>query len=114
MLRDKKPDPTELLQGHNARWGPMHTVCMPPVPVAAAGSRRAPALALIWSVLVLAGAAAGTADADDSTTAKPKASSFAPHHSKSHVYGAPVSKPIMHKRKKRKPPAAAAPAEPIK
>lgn len=112
MLRDEKPGPTRLLQDHNGRWGPMYTVSMPPIPVAAC-SRRAPALALIWSVLVLAGAAAGTADADDSTTAKPGESSFAPHHSKSHVYGAPVSKPILHKRKKRKPPAPA-PPEPIK
>ena len=91
----------------------MYTVSMPPVPVAAC-FRRAPALALIWGVLVLTGAAAGTADADDSTTAKPKASSLAPHHSRRHVYGTPVSKPILHKRKKRKPPAAAVPAEPIK
>jgi hypothetical protein len=66
------------------------------------------------SVLVLAGPAAATPGAGDSATAKPKASSFAPHHTKSHVHGTPVSKPIAHKRKKRKPPAAAAPAEPIK
>ncbi|HEX4619729.1 MAG TPA: hypothetical protein VH135_08355 [Steroidobacteraceae bacterium] len=66
------------------------------------------------SVLVLTGAAAATPGAGDSAAAKPKASSFAPHHPKSRVYGTPVSKPIAHKRKKRKPPAAAAPAEPIK
>jgi hypothetical protein len=59
-------------------------------------------------------AAAGTAFAAPPTDKKPKASSFAPRHTKSHVYGTPVSKPILHKRKKRTPPAAPAPAEPIK
>jgi hypothetical protein len=40
---------------------------------------------------------------------KPKASSFAPHHTTNHVYGAPVGKPILHKHKK--PARAAQPAD---
>jgi hypothetical protein len=67
-------------------------------------------------VLVLAGAASAAAGADDSSTAKPKASSFAPHHTQSHVYGTPIAKPILHKRKKHTQPPAPAngPAAPIK
>ncbi len=57
------------------------------------------------------GASAAT---DSASAAPPKPSSFAPHHTRSHVYGAPVSKPILHKRRKRTPPAAPAPARPIK
>lgn len=68
----------------------------------------------VVSLLVLAGAATATAAADDSKTAKPKASSFAPHHTKSHIYGTPIAKPILHKRKKRTPPPATGPAAPIK
>jgi hypothetical protein len=70
---------------------------------------------IAWAVLFL-GAAAATAAGDSADRKRPKASSFAPHHTRSHVYGTPVSKPILHKRKKRKPPAvpAGAPAEPIK
>lgn len=86
------------------------------------GAPNLPKAAAVWLVaglLALVAAASATAapaGSDDSKTAKPKASSFAPHHSKSHVYGAPVSKPILHKRKKHKPPAApgGAPPEPIK
>ena len=38
-------------------------------------------------------------------SAHPKASSFAPHgHSKSHVYGAPISAPILHNRKPARKP----------
>jgi hypothetical protein len=63
-------------------------------------------------------AAAGSAGADPASDTRPKAkaSSFAPRHSRSHVYGAPVSKPILHKRKKSAHPAAPAtgPAAPIK
>lgn len=61
-------------------------------------------------------AVAGAALADPQTDKKPKASSFAPHPTKSHVYGTPISKPILHKQKKRPKPAApaAAPAAPIK
>ena len=62
-------------------------------------------------------AASGTAGAGADPTANPtppKPSSFAPHHTKSHVYGTPISKAIVHRRKKHKPPAAPAPAEPIK
>jgi hypothetical protein len=69
-----------------------------------------PAAALILAALGVA----GTALADSPTDKKPKASSFAPHHTSSHVYGTPVSKPILHKRKKRPPHAAPASAEPIK
>jgi len=73
------------------------------------------AAALAWCAFILAAVAvAGTALADPPADQKPKASSFAPRHSNSHVYGTPVSKPILHKRKKRPPPAAPASAEPIK
>jgi len=72
-----------------------------------------PALAACALVLT-ALAPAGHALADPPTDTRAKPSSFAPRHSKSHVYGAPIQKPIVHKRKKRKPPAAPAPVEPIK
>jgi hypothetical protein len=83
------------------------------------GARRPSARWLAACALVLAAlAAAGSAAADPpaDTKHKAKASSFAPHHSnKSHVYGTPVGKPILHKQKKRpRPVPAAAPAEPIK
>jgi hypothetical protein len=64
------------------------------------------------SFLAVPGTAGAGADPSKADAAKP--SSFAPHHPKSHVYGAPIQKPIVHKRKKRKPPAAPAPIEPIK
>ena len=71
--------------------------------------------ALAACALVLAAlAVAGTALADPQTPEKPKPSSFAPHHTRSHVYGAPIQKPLVHKRKKRKAPATPAPVEPIK
>jgi hypothetical protein len=62
---------------------------------------------------VAALAVAGTALADPQTDKPPKASSYAPHHTRSHVYGTPVSKPILRKGKKRTrhPPP---PPEPIK
>ncbi|HUL47044.1 MAG TPA: hypothetical protein VLV25_08075 [Steroidobacteraceae bacterium] len=66
-------------------------------------------LSLAAAVALLAlpgGAAAGT---DPTHPRPPKASSFAPRHSKSHVYGSPVSKPILHKRNKRPHAAAASP-----
>jgi hypothetical protein len=71
---------------------------------------------LIALAALFLGAAAAAAAGDSTDPKRPKASSFAPHHTRSHVYGTPVSKPILHKRKKRKPPAApaGAPAEPIK
>jgi len=73
-----------------------------------------PAAAFASCALVVAALALpGPALADPQTDNKPKASSFAPRHTKSHVYGTPVAKPILHKRKKRTPPAPA-PAEPIK
>jgi len=51
----------------------------------------------------------------DSTDPKPpKSSSFAPHPTTKRAFGTPVSKPILHKGKKRTPPATPAPAEPIK
>jgi hypothetical protein len=81
--------------------------------------RGVPAPAAAGALLLAALAAAGTALADPSPSGarpKAKASSFAPHQTKSHVYGTPVSKPILHKRKKRARPAAPAgkPAEPFK
>ena len=71
---------------------------------------------LIALALIFFAAGAANAGGADSTDPKhTKASSFAPHKTKRHAYGAPVSKPILHKGKKRKPPAAAgAPAKPVK
>jgi hypothetical protein len=62
---------------------------------------KAVAVSLIASALVLAGAAPATASADDSKKATPKASSFAPHSTGRHVYGAPIQGPILHKRHKQ-------------
>lgn len=77
--------------------------------------RQGAAAPAAWCALLAAAlAVAGSAFADPQNDKTPKANSFAPHHSRRHVYGTPVSKPILHKRKKRKPPAAAVPAEPIK
>jgi hypothetical protein len=56
--------------------------------------------------------AMGGTDSTNPKAAKP--SSFAPHPTAKRAFGTPVSKPILHKRKKRAPPAAPAPAEPIK
>ena len=56
---------------------------------------------LIASALMFVFALAATvapADPKDQKTAKP--SSFAPHHSGKHVYGAPIQHPILHKRHK--------------
>lgn len=73
-----------------------------------------PKLTAVWLAAVLLALASAAAGADEPKTAKPKASSFAPHHAKSHVHGAPVSKPILHKRKKNKHPAPGASPQPIK
>jgi len=59
------------------------------------------------ALLVLMAGRSALADPADSTH-KHKASSFAPHHTTSHVYGTPVGKPILHKHKK--PPHASEPA----
>jgi hypothetical protein len=67
----------------------------------------------VCSLVLAALVGTGSALGDPQTDTKPQPSSFAPHHSKSHVYGAPIQKPLVHKRKKRKPPAPA-PVEPIK
>jgi hypothetical protein len=75
-------------------------------------NRALPALAAC-ALALAASAVAGSALADPQTGDKAKASSFAPHHTKSHVYGAPIQKPLVHKRKKRKP-ATPPPVEPIK
>ena len=66
------------------------------------------------ALLLAALAASGAAVADPPADGRPKAkaSSFAPRHTKSHVYGTPVAKPILHKRNKRKQPAAPAGAPP--
>lgn len=68
------------------------------------------------ALLTVAAASAARADQPSDAGHKPKASSFAPHPSKSHVYGTPISKPILHKQKKRPQRAATAttPAAPIK
>lgn len=68
------------------------------------------------AALAVAGGGAARADQPSDTRPKARASSFAPRHGKSHVYGTPVSKPILHKQKKRPHRAApaAAPAAPIK
>lgn len=72
---------------------------------------------LVACGLALLTLAAGNAALADPSDSKPKAkpSSFAPHHTGSHVYGAPIAKPIVHKPKKHAHPAAppAAP-QPIK
>jgi hypothetical protein len=67
-------------------------------------------------VLVLLAAALGPAAlaGPGDPPGKPKASSFAPHHTRSHVYGTPIAKPILHQRKKPAKSAARAPAAPIK
>jgi len=44
-------------------------------------------------------------------SAHPTASSFAPRHSSSHVYGAPLSAPILHNRKPARKPAKTPPAK---
>lgn len=68
----------------------------------------------VLALLALAGGAA-LADPTDGTGPKPRPSSLAPRHTQSHVYGTPVSKPILHKRNKPAHPAPAAqPAAPIK
>jgi hypothetical protein len=41
------------------------------------------------------------AAADPTATTPPRASSFAPHHTRSRVYGAPIQPQILHKRRKR-------------
>jgi hypothetical protein len=64
------------------------------------------------TLLTVPGAAMAGADPTDPKPPKP--SSFAPHPTAKRAFGTPVSKPILHKRTKRKPPATPAPAEPIK
>ncbi|HLY53107.1 MAG TPA: hypothetical protein VKQ31_08870 [Steroidobacteraceae bacterium] len=54
----------------------------------------------LFALAVPAVATVATAGSDDSKTAKPKASSFAPHHGGKHAYGAPIQHPILHKRHK--------------
>jgi hypothetical protein len=65
---------------------------------------------------LLALLAAGAALADPPPDhRKTKASSFAPRHTSSHVYGTPIGKPILHKHKKQAHAAAPAGADaPIK
>jgi len=58
-------------------------------------------------LLALTAGQRALADPTDSTH-QHKASSFAPRHTTSHVYGTPVGKPILHKHKK--PPHASEPA----
>ena len=80
-------------------------------PGAVPSGRRAGAAVLLGATLSLALAASALADPADNTH-KHKASSFAPHHTTSHVYGTPVGKPILHKHKKpshASKPAADAP-----
>jgi hypothetical protein len=83
------------------------------VPTLRSLKRAVPAfgtLVLVFAALAATGAALADAPAD--AKARSKASSFAPHHTKGRNYGAPVSRPILHKRKKH--PPSAAPPESIK
>jgi hypothetical protein len=57
-------------------------------------------LLLAICALALAGAVAPAADS--TATRHPKASSLAPQHTGSRVYGAPIQPPILHKRHKPK------------
>ncbi|HEV2287202.1 MAG TPA: hypothetical protein VGR80_14245 [Steroidobacteraceae bacterium] len=87
---------------------------MPPrlLPITRRGTRRR---AAAWALTLLAaalGPAALAAAGDKPPKAKP--SSFAPHHTASHVYGTPIAKPILHKRSKHAKSTARAPAAPIK
>jgi len=84
---------------------------LPPSALPRAAVRRAAACALVL-LAAAPGPAALAAPAD--TPPKPKPSSFAPHHTASHVYGTPISKPILHQRKKPAKRSARAPAAPIK
>jgi len=87
-----------------------------PAPSGGRKGSRAAWAACALALLALAGSGAVPADTSNSQEQKKaKASSFAPHHGKNHVYGSPVSKPVLHKRKKAAPPRPARePAEPIK
>jgi hypothetical protein len=70
---------------------------------------------LPWALALLTAAVSCAALADPADpAAKPKPSSFAPHHTQSHVYGTPIAGPILHKRRKPAKSAAPAPAAPIK
>lgn len=60
--------------------------------------RELPLLAIC--ALALAGTVAPAADS--TATKHPKASSLAPQHTASRVYGAPIQPPILHKRHKTK------------
>lgn len=103
-----------MLHGNNDLDDPVYTAGMPPV--RAPRSSGTGIALLLAGGLALVGAATAIAGGSDSTPAKPRPTSFAPHHTRSHVYGTPVSKPILHKRKKRTQRAApaAAPAPPVK
>jgi hypothetical protein len=65
-------------------------------------------------LMLLTAPGAAVAGTDPTDPKHPKPSSFAPHPTTKRAFGAPIQKPILHKRKKPKPPAAPAPAEPIK
>jgi len=88
------------------------------VPHAGGGPRPIARWVAAWALVLTALAAGGAAAADPPSDTKHEAkpSSFAPHHTKSHVYGTPVGKPVLQKQKKRAHPSAppAGPAEPIK
>jgi hypothetical protein len=72
-------------------------------------------LALLACALALQGApGAGMAGTDSTDPRAPKPSSLAPHPTAKRNFGTPIQKPILHKRKKHKAPAAPAPPEPIK
>ena len=47
------------------------------------------------------------AAADGPTQPRPKASSFAPHHTAKRSFGAPIQSQILHKRQPKKPAKAA-------
>lgn len=58
------------------------------------------------TLAALAALSSAVADPPVDPKRRAKASSFAPHHTKRHVYGAPIAKPILHKGKKPTPPAS--------
>jgi hypothetical protein len=93
----------------------MNHPSLPPQAVPQAAARRRPAArwlaACTLALAVVAAAGIAAAEPPPDARHKTKASSFAPRHSnKSHSYGTPVGKPILHKQKKRPRPAAPAAA----
>jgi hypothetical protein len=81
------------------------------------GSRALKGASLVaFALLLLAAGGAAVAGTDSTNPKPPKPSSLAPHPTAKRVFGAPIQKPIVHKRKKRTHAAApaAGPAAPLK